>query len=273
MTTTLAPARPQTGAGRTKLVELAAREMRRFVLNPVFLFAVAITAWSTWTGRSASVIEIDSVNPFPAIFLGGFGMMATFWLTRLMRASKPVVGVTPTTRPARTAALCAVAIVLFGCGGLTLFAFLQLHPVGDSVYGAFSPSALLGFAAACVVRTRTGEPGPAAGAAVVLVLMAPSLVPQVARWVRTFPAPGAGGRPRITCGGPSSPGAWWRSPSRSVAEACPGGCPVFRDPGYACSRQRRGRSVLRSVRQCQGECPGGGRNGRSRKAAAAERAD
>jgi hypothetical protein len=40
-----------------------------------------------------------------------------------------------------------------------------------------------------------------AGTAVVLVLMAPSLVPQVARWVRTFPASGAGG--------PSSDTVWW----------------------------------------------------------------
>jgi hypothetical protein len=54
---------------------------------------------------------------------------------------------------------------------------------------------------ACVVRTRTGEPGATAGTAVVLVLMAPSLVPQVARWVRTFPAPGASG--------PSSDHVWW----------------------------------------------------------------
>src|ERR1700722_9954585 len=35
----------------------------------------------------------------------------------------------------------------------------------------------------------------------------------------------------ITCGGSSSRCAWWPSLSRSVAEACPGGCPVFRDPG------------------------------------------
>ena len=48
---------------------------------------------------------------------------------------------------------------------------------------------------------RSGEPGAAAGAAVVLVLMAPSIVPPVARWVRTFPAPGAGG--------PSSDHVWW----------------------------------------------------------------
>jgi len=75
--------------------------------------------------------------------------MATYWLTRSMRASEPVVGVTPVTQPARTA----------------------------------------------------GEPGAAVGTAVVLVLMAPSLVPQVARWVRTFPAPGASG--------PSSDHVWW----------------------------------------------------------------
>ena len=37
---------------------------------------------------------------------------------------------------------------------------------------------LPGFAAACAVRTRTGEPGAAASTAVVLVLLAPSLVPQ-----------------------------------------------------------------------------------------------
>jgi len=60
---------------------------------------------------------------------------------------------------------------------------------------------LLGFAAACVARTRTGEPGAAAGTAVVLVLVTPALVPHVARWVRTFPAPGAGG--------PSSDPVWW----------------------------------------------------------------
>jgi len=66
---------------------------------------------------------------------------------------------------------------------------------------ALAGNVLLGFAAACVIRTRTGEPGATAGAAVVLVLMAPSLVPQVARWVRTFPALGADG--------PSSDHLWW----------------------------------------------------------------
>ena len=71
-----------------------------------------------------------------------------------------------------------------------------MSPSGRDRWTGLAPGAgnvLLGFAAAYVARTRTGEPGEAAGTAVVLVLMAPGLVPQVARWVRTFPAPGASG--------------------------------------------------------------------------------
>ena len=52
MTATLAPTRPQAGAARTTLVALAARELRRFVVNPVFLFAIALTAWTTWETRA-----------------------------------------------------------------------------------------------------------------------------------------------------------------------------------------------------------------------------
>ena len=170
MTTTLAPARPQTGAGRTTFTALAARETRRLALNPVFLFAVVITAWVTWT-PSASVTEIDSVNGNPAILLGGFGMMAAYWLTRSMRDSEPVVGVTPTRLPVRTAALCAVAVLPFLCGVLALFAFLHSYPAGDSVYGAFSPSARVAGLVGQIVVPSLG--GPLLGVA-------------LGRWVR-FP--------------------------------------------------------------------------------------
>jgi hypothetical protein len=141
VTAALAPARPESAAGRTTFAALAAREMHRFVVNPVFLFAVVMTAWTTWDNRNAPANAVGTGNWYPWIFLGGFGMMATFWLTRSMRDSEPVVGVTPTTLPARTAALCTVALVPFGCGVLTLFAFLHFHPVGAPVYGAFSPPA------------------------------------------------------------------------------------------------------------------------------------
>jgi len=168
---TLAPARSEAAAGRTTFVALAAREMRRFVVNPVFLFAVVMTAWSVWVGRSAPVTGLGTGNWYPAILLGGFGMMATFWLTRSMRDSEPVVGVTPTTLPARTAALCAVAVVPFLCGVLTLFAFLHFPPAGARVYGAFSPPAQVAVLVGQIVIPSLG--GPLLGVA-------------LGRWVR-FP--------------------------------------------------------------------------------------
>ena len=171
MTATLTFGPPATSPGRATFTALAIRETRRLAGNPVFLFAVAITAWWTWVGRGTAVADIGLVNAFTAIFLGGFGMMATYWLTRSMRASEPVVGVAPVTLPARTAALCAVAIVPFGCGCLALIAFLHFHSASDPAYGAFSPSARIAVVAGQIVVPALG--GPLLGVA-------------LGRWVR-FP--------------------------------------------------------------------------------------
>jgi hypothetical protein len=153
---TLGPAR--AGAGRATLAALAVRETRRFILNPIFLFAVAMTAWTTWAGRNPAVTDIDTVNSYPAIFLGAFGMMAAYWLTRSMRASEPVVGVTPVTQPTRTAALCTVAIVPFACGFLTLLAFLHFHPVSGPAYGAFGTSARIAVLVGQILIPSLGGP-------------------------------------------------------------------------------------------------------------------
>jgi hypothetical protein len=171
VTATLTFGPPATSPGRATFTALAARETRRLALNPVFLSAVVFTAWWTWAGRGAAVADIDLVNAFAAIFLGGFGMLAAFWLTRSMRASEPVVGVTPVTQPIRTAALCAVAIVPFGCGCLTLLAFLHFHPASDPAYGAFSPPARVAVLVGQIVVPALG--GPLLGVA-------------LGRWVR-FP--------------------------------------------------------------------------------------
>ena len=171
MTTTLAPARPEADARRATLVPLAARELRRFVLNPVFLFAVVMTLWVAWSRAGATVTEIDEVNGYPAVFLGGFGMMAAYWLSRSMRASEPVAGVTPVTRPARTAVLCAVAIVPFLCGILALLGFLRTYPLSDAAYGPFSPSARIAVLVGQIAVPALG--GPLLGVA-------------LGRWVR-FP--------------------------------------------------------------------------------------
>ena len=171
MTATLAFGPPATSPGRATFTALAIRETRRLVLNPVFLFAVAFITFALWAGPDAGETEIDSLNPYPAIFFGGFGMMATYWLTRSMRASEPVVGVTPVTQPARTAALCAVALVPFACGWLALLRFVQLIPVSSPLYGPFSPSARVAVLVGQIVIPALG--GPLLGVA-------------LGRWVR-FP--------------------------------------------------------------------------------------
>jgi len=171
MTATLTFGPPATSPGRATFTALAARETRRLVLNPVFLFAVAFIVFVLWAGPDAGITEIDTSNPYPAIFLGGFGMMATYWLTRSMRASEPVVGVTPVTQPARTAALCAVALVPFACGCLALLRFVQLIPVSSPLYGPFSPSARVAVLVGQIVVPALG--GPLLGVA-------------LGRWVR-FP--------------------------------------------------------------------------------------
>ena len=107
---------------------------------------MAFTVYALWAGAEHRVTEIDTVNAYPAIFLGGFGMMAAYWLTRSMRASEPVVGVTPVTLLARTAALCAVAIVPFACGCLALLEVRAAHTrsaarlTGRSAHPRGSPS-------------------------------------------------------------------------------------------------------------------------------------
>jgi hypothetical protein len=171
MTAALEVGRPEAVARRATLVPLAARELRRFVLNPVFLFAVVMTMWVAWSRAGAAVTEIDEVNGYPAVFLGGFGMMAAYWLTRSMRASEPVTGVTPVTRPARTAALCWVAIVPFLCGILALLGFLRTYPLSDAAYGPFSPSARIAVLVGQIIVPSLG--GPLLGVA-------------LGRWVR-FP--------------------------------------------------------------------------------------
>jgi hypothetical protein len=171
MTAALPPARPEATAGRATFAALAAREMRRFARNPLFLAAAGLTAYLLWSGQRSTVTEIDSVDAIAATLFGGLGMMAAFWLTRSMRASEPVVGVTPTTLPARTAALCAVAIVPFGCGCLALLWFVHLYPVSEPVYGAFSPPARIAVLVGQIVVPSLG--GPLLGVA-------------LGRWVR-FP--------------------------------------------------------------------------------------
>src|SRR5580693_3781517 len=165
-------------------------------------------AWPAVVGVTGVAIVVGGCGAaFPAaatmLFPICFALLAAAAAFTLDEPASLVVDVTPTGPVRRTRIRALALLAPLAAGALVLLAAamrgLALPWTGAGL--ALAGNVLLGFAAACVLRTRTGEPGAATGTAIVLVLMAPSLLPQVARWVRTFPAPGAGG--------PSSDHVWW----------------------------------------------------------------
>jgi hypothetical protein len=169
--------------------------------------ALRAGAWPAVAGVSGVAVVVGGCGAaFPAaatmLFPICFALLAAAAAFTLDEPASLVVDVTPTGPVRRTAIRSLALLVPLAAGAVLMLAgALRGLALPWAAAGlALAGNVLLGFAAACVVRTRTGEPGAAAGAAVVLVLMAPSLVPQVARWVRTFPAAG---------GGLSSNTVWW----------------------------------------------------------------
>jgi hypothetical protein len=132
-----------------------------------------------------------------------FALLAAAAAFTLDEPASMVVDVTP-TGPVRRMAIRALALLApLAVGALVMLAaaLRELALPWPATGLALAGNVLLGFTVACVARTRTGEPGPAASAVVVLVLMAPILVPPVTDWIRTFPAQGTG---RL-----SSDVVWW----------------------------------------------------------------
>jgi hypothetical protein len=165
-------------------------------------------AWPAVAGISGAAVLVGGCGAaFPAaatvLLPICFVLLAAAAAFTLDEPASLVVDVTPTGAARRTQIRAVALLAPLAAGALVMLAAaLRGQALPWAAAGlALAGNVLLGFAVACVARTRTGEPGAAAGTAVVLVLMTPSLVPQVARWVRTFPAPGAGG--------PSSDPVWW----------------------------------------------------------------
>jgi len=165
-------------------------------------------AWTAVAGVTGVAVVVGGCGAaFPAaatmLFPVCFALLAAAAAFTLDEPASAVVDVTP-TGPARRTTIRAVALLAPLAAGALVMLAAAIHGLAlpwPAASLALAGNVLFGFAAACVARTRTGEPGATAGTAVVLVLMAPSLVPPVARWVRTFPAPGAGG--------PSPDIVWW----------------------------------------------------------------
>jgi hypothetical protein len=164
-------------------------------------------AWPEVVGLSGVAVVVGGCGiAFPAaaamLFPICFALLAAAAAFALDEPASLVVDVTPTGPVRRTAIRALALLAPLAAGALLMLAAamrgLALPWTGAGL--ALAGNVLLGFAAACVARTRTGEPGAATSATVVLILMAPSLLPQVARRVSTFPA---------SSGGLSSNTVWW----------------------------------------------------------------
>ncbi len=173
-------------------------------------------AWPAVTGVSGAAVVLGGCGvAFPAattaLFPIAFTLLAAAAAFALDEPASLVVDVTP-TGPARRTGIRALALLAPLAAGAVLILAGTMRGLAlpwAATGLALAGNVVLGFAVACVVRTHTGEPGAAASATVVLILMAPTLLPAVARRVSTFPTSGRDGL--------SSNTVWWTVLAVSVA--------------------------------------------------------
>jgi hypothetical protein len=165
-------------------------------------------AWRAVTGVSATAVVLGGCGvAFPAtataLFPLAFVLLAAAAAFVLDEPASLVVDVTPTGPVRRTGIRALALLAPLAAGAVLMLAGAQrgLALPWPATGLALAGNVILGFAVACVARTRTGEPGAPASTTVVLILMAPTLLPAVARRVSTFPTPGGSGL--------SSNTIWW----------------------------------------------------------------
>jgi hypothetical protein len=167
--------------------------------------ALRAGSWPAIAGTSAAATVAGGFGVlFPAAttvqFPIGFALLAAAAAFTLDEPAYLVVDVTPTGAVRRTGvrALALLAPLTSGTVLILAGAWRGLALPWGSTALALVGNILLGFAVACIGRTRTGEPGPAAAVAVVLTLMLPGLVPLVSHRISTFPTTGGDGLPSNT---------------------------------------------------------------------------
>ena len=139
----------------------------------------------------------------PVLLTIAFTLLAAAAAFTLDEPASQVVDVTPTGPLRRTGIRALALLAPVAAGTVLILAGAQrgLTLPWAATALALGGNVVLGFTVACLARTRSGEPGAPASTAVALILMAPSLVPAVARRVSTFPTPGGAGL--------SSNTVWW----------------------------------------------------------------
>jgi hypothetical protein len=157
-------------------------------------------AWPAVLGLSGVALVAGGCGvAFPtagtALLAIAFTLLAAAAAFVLDEPASQVVDVTP-TGPARRTGIRALALLApVAAGAVLILAGAQrgLALPWAATGLALCGNVVLGFTVACLARTRTGEPGAPASAAVALILMAPTFLPPLARRVSTFPTSGGNG--------------------------------------------------------------------------------
>ena len=147
-----------------------------------------VTAAAAAVGACGVIFLSSSASP--ALLAIAFALLAAGAAFTLDEPASSVVDVTPTGPGAQTA-VRSLALLVPLCAGLGLvFGYaLRAGSLSWAAIGlALAGNVLLGFAIACVIRRRTGEPGAWAASTVAFILIAPSVFPPAARRIHTFPA-------------------------------------------------------------------------------------
>jgi hypothetical protein len=165
-------------------------------------------AWRAVIGVSGAAALIGGCGvAFPstatALLPIGFTLLAAAAAFALDEPASLVVDVTPTGPGRRTGIRALALLAPLATGALLMLAggLRGLTLPWPATALALAGNVVLGFVVACVTRTRIGEPGPPASAAVVLILLTPTLLPAVASRVSTFPTGGGDGLTSNT--------VWW----------------------------------------------------------------
>ena len=200
-------------------------------------------SWPAFTGFSGAAVVVGGCGvAFPVaasvLFPIAFTLFAAAAAFVLDEPASLVVDVTP-TGPVRRTAIRSLALLAPLAAGAVLMLAGALRGLAlpwPAIGLALAGNVMLGFAVACVARKRTGEPGGPASAIVVVILMAPIILPEVSRRLSTFPTTGSG---------LSSDTVWWTVLTVCVVAVAVsvtgrpwgGDCPAF--GALALARSRR----------------------------------
>lgn len=131
----------QTSSSSTRLTSLAAVEARRYARHPVFLVGLALCAFAVYRTTSGTTEDLFETAVAAAFFIGVFGMVVGFRLTRSVERSGEALESSPVSVQERVAALLLACLVPGAVGAaVTVLALTQQEPVADWVYGTWSAS-------------------------------------------------------------------------------------------------------------------------------------